>query len=133
MLVRSGIRFYKYWFSVTQAEQLARFKARETDPLKMWKLSPIDRPAWISGMTTPSQRGDVFLHRHRGCALGDCKIQRQEAGAVELCGIFWPLTIPARIPRWLAPDPLIVGRASQVLNGAGHILETALHPAVRRG
>lgn len=43
MLVRSGIRFYKYWFSVTQEEQAARFKARETDPLKMWKLSPIDK------------------------------------------------------------------------------------------
>ena len=43
MLVRSGIRLYKYWFSVTQEEQHARFMARETDPLKMWKLSPIDK------------------------------------------------------------------------------------------
>jgi polyphosphate kinase 2 (PPK2 family) len=36
---------YKYWFSVTQDEQRRRFKAREKDPLKQWKLSPIDRPA----------------------------------------------------------------------------------------
>ncbi|MDG1170182.1 MAG: polyphosphate kinase 2, partial [Sulfitobacter sp.] len=43
MLVRSGIRLFKYWFSVTQAEQKRRFEARETDPLKQWKLSPIDR------------------------------------------------------------------------------------------
>ena len=43
MLVRSGIRLYKYWFSVTREEQRARFIARETDPLKMWKLSPIDK------------------------------------------------------------------------------------------
>ena len=43
MLVRSGVRLYKYWFSVTQAEQLRRFKSRETDPLKQWKLSPIDK------------------------------------------------------------------------------------------
>jgi polyphosphate kinase 2 len=42
MLVRSGIRLYKYWFSVTREEQLARFRAREDDPLKRWKLSPID-------------------------------------------------------------------------------------------
>lgn len=42
MLVRSGIRLYKYWFSVTQDEQKRRFEARETDPLKRWKLSPID-------------------------------------------------------------------------------------------
>jgi len=43
MLVRSGIRLYKYWFSVTQEEQRARFASRETDPLKQWKLSPIDK------------------------------------------------------------------------------------------
>ena len=42
MLVRSGIRLYKYWFSVTRSEQKRRFKAREVDPLKQWKLSPID-------------------------------------------------------------------------------------------
>ncbi|MEP3120951.1 MAG: polyphosphate kinase 2, partial [Nisaea sp.] len=42
MLTRSGIRLFKYWFSVTQDEQKRRFKARETDPLKQWKLSPID-------------------------------------------------------------------------------------------
>lgn len=43
MLVRSGIRLYKYWFSVTQDEQHRRFLSRETDPLKRWKLSPIDK------------------------------------------------------------------------------------------
>jgi len=43
MLVRSGIRLFKYWFSVSCEEQLARFEARKKDPLKQWKLSPIDR------------------------------------------------------------------------------------------
>ena len=43
MLTRSGIRLYKYWFSVTQDEQRRRFASRETDPLKQWKLSPIDK------------------------------------------------------------------------------------------
>ncbi len=43
MLVRSGIRLFKYWFSVTREEQLRRFKSREHDPLKQWKLSPIDK------------------------------------------------------------------------------------------
>ena len=42
MLVRSGIRLFKYWFSVTQEEQRRRFESRQTDPLKQWKLSPID-------------------------------------------------------------------------------------------
>ncbi len=43
MLVRSGIRLFKYWFSVTREEQRRRFEAREKDRLKQWKLSPIDR------------------------------------------------------------------------------------------
>ncbi|MCY4303924.1 MAG: polyphosphate kinase 2 [Aestuariivita sp.] len=43
MLVRSGIQLYKYWFSVTQTEQQRRFQDREQDPLKQWKLSPIDK------------------------------------------------------------------------------------------
>jgi len=42
MLVKSGTVLVKYWFSVTQAEQEKRFKARAEDPLKQWKLSPID-------------------------------------------------------------------------------------------
>ena len=45
MLANSGIHLFKYWFAVTQEEQLARFKAREKDPLKRWKLSPIDKVA----------------------------------------------------------------------------------------
>lgn len=43
MMVRNGIILFKYWFSVTRDEQLRRFKARESEPLKKWKLSPIDR------------------------------------------------------------------------------------------
>ena len=43
MFVRSGIRLFKYWFSVTRDEQRRRFQAREKDVLKQWKLSPIDR------------------------------------------------------------------------------------------
>ncbi len=43
MLVRSGIRLFKYWFSVTHEEQMQRFNSRLTDPLKQWKLSPIDQ------------------------------------------------------------------------------------------
>ncbi len=43
MLTRSGIRLYKYWFSVTRDEQMRRFDARRDDPLKQWKLSPIDK------------------------------------------------------------------------------------------
>jgi polyphosphate kinase len=42
MLVRSGIILIKYWFSITDAEQQFRFMMRIHDPLKQWKLSPMD-------------------------------------------------------------------------------------------
>lgn len=42
MLVRSGIRLIKYWFSISDDEQELRFLSRIHDPLKQWKLSPMD-------------------------------------------------------------------------------------------
>ncbi|MBO9653539.1 polyphosphate kinase 2 [Agrobacterium sp. SOY23] len=42
MLVRSGIILVKYWFSITDEEQEFRFNMRISDPLKQWKLSPMD-------------------------------------------------------------------------------------------
>ncbi|WP_228550730.1 polyphosphate kinase 2 [Endozoicomonas sp. OPT23] len=43
MLVHSGVKLYKLWFSVSRDEQLSRFERRRTDPLKQWKLSPVDK------------------------------------------------------------------------------------------
>ncbi len=42
MLVRSGIRLIKLWFSVSQSEQRTRFAIRQVDPVRQWKLSPMD-------------------------------------------------------------------------------------------
>ncbi len=42
MLVRSNLIMFKFWFSVSRYEQMRRFHARKLDPLKQWKLSPID-------------------------------------------------------------------------------------------
>lgn len=50
MLVRSGIRLIKYWFSVSDEEQERRFQARIDDPTRRWKLSPMDlqsRTKWV--------------------------------------------------------------------------------------
>ena len=50
MLVRSGIVLIKYWFSVSDEEQEARFQKRINDPAKRWKLSPMDlqsRARWV--------------------------------------------------------------------------------------
>ena len=50
MLVRSGIQLIKYWFSVSDEEQERRFQARVQDPMRRWKLSPMDlqsRAQWV--------------------------------------------------------------------------------------
>jgi polyphosphate kinase 2 len=50
MLIRSGIKLIKYWFSVSDDEQERRFQARLADPAKHWKLSPMDleaRSRWV--------------------------------------------------------------------------------------
>ncbi|WP_413325258.1 polyphosphate kinase 2 [Synechococcus sp. MIT S9503] len=50
MLVRSGILLLKYWFSVSDTEQEARFQSRIDDPTRRWKLSPMDleaRNRWV--------------------------------------------------------------------------------------
>jgi polyphosphate kinase 2 len=50
MLIRSGIKLIKYWFSVSDEEQERRFQARLADPTKHWKLSPMDleaRSRWV--------------------------------------------------------------------------------------
>lgn len=50
MLIRSGIQLVKYWFSVSDAEQEKRFRQRNTDPVRRWKLSPMDveaRSRWV--------------------------------------------------------------------------------------
>ncbi|NIA18652.1 MAG: polyphosphate kinase 2 [Simkaniaceae bacterium] len=45
MLVKDGILLFKFYFSVSKSEQLRRFEARESDPLKQYKISPVDRLA----------------------------------------------------------------------------------------
>ncbi len=47
MLVKSGIILLKYYFSVSKKEQARRFKKRETDPLKQYKLSPVDKESQL--------------------------------------------------------------------------------------
>ena len=42
MLVRSGITLFKFWFSVSRKEQVTRFTIRRIDPVRQWKLSPMD-------------------------------------------------------------------------------------------
>ena len=75
MLTCSGTKLFKYWFSVTREEQMRRFKSRENDPLKRWKLSPIDRASMDRWDDYRGQRSHVFLYRHSGCPLDSNSIK----------------------------------------------------------
>ena len=85
MLVRSGIHLIKYWFSITDEEQHVRFLGRIHDPLKQWKLSPMDlesRRRWED--YTRAKEADAGALAHPGGALVGGAGRRQEAGAPEL-------------------------------------------------
>jgi len=62
MLVRSGIILVKYWFSITDEEQQFRFLMRIHDPLKQWKLSPMDMQA-RSRWEQYTKAKEEMLHR----------------------------------------------------------------------
>ena len=60
MLVRSGIRLIKYWFSITDEEQQMRFMMRVHDPLKQWKLSPMDLQSRIRWEDYTKAKEEMF-------------------------------------------------------------------------
>jgi len=62
MLVRSGIILLKYWFSVSDEEQERRFQARTTDPLKRWKLSPMDLESRDKWVEYSKAKDEMFAH-----------------------------------------------------------------------
>ncbi len=62
MLVDDGIILLKYWFSVSDAEQERRFKARLDDPLKRWKLSPMDVESQRRWVDYSRAKDEMFVH-----------------------------------------------------------------------
>jgi polyphosphate kinase 2 len=64
MLVRSGIILVKYWFSITDAEQEFRFKMRIQDPLKQWKLSPMDMESRVHWEDYTRAKEEMFARTH---------------------------------------------------------------------
>ncbi|WP_300585012.1 polyphosphate kinase 2 [Marivita sp.] len=135
MLTRSGIRLYKYWFSVTQAEQKRRFASRETDPLKQWKLSPIDKASLDKWDDYTEAKEAMFFYTDTADApwtivkSDDKKRARLDCMRHFLSTLDYPgkdLAVAT------APDPLIVGGARRVIHRSDHILGTSLHPDTRR-
>lgn len=64
MLVASGIHFFKFWFSVSREEQLRRFVSRYSDPLKHWKLSPVDVQSLDRWDDYTDAKNAMFFHTH---------------------------------------------------------------------
>lgn len=128
MLARSGIRLYKYWFSVTQDEQRERFKARETDPLKMWKLSPIDKASLDKWDDYTEAKEAMFFYTDTADApwvivkSNDKKRARLNCMRHFLSTLDYPGKDASVVDM---PDPLIVGRAAQVLQGVGQPRDSA--------
>ncbi|MDJ1016535.1 MAG: polyphosphate kinase 2 [Paracoccaceae bacterium] len=135
MLTRSGIKLVKYWFSVTQGEQMRRFKSRETDPLKRWKLSPIDRASLDRWDDYTEAKEAMFFYTDTADAPWTViKSDDKKRARLECMRHFLSLfDYPDKDEKIATPpDPKIVGEASHVIHGSEHILASSLHPATRR-
>ncbi|WP_286131199.1 polyphosphate kinase 2 [Loktanella sp. 5RATIMAR09] len=135
MLTRSGIRLYKYWFSVTQAEQKRRFDARATDPLKQWKLSPIDKASLDKWADYTEAKEAMFFYTDTADAPWTVVKSNDKKRARLNCMRHFLSTLdyPGKDHTVAQPpQPEIVGSAQKVIHRAEHILGTALHPETRK-
>lgn len=131
MLVRSGIRLFKYWFSVSEEEQTRRFDKRETDPLKQWKLSPIDKLAQEKWNDYTEAKEAMFFYTDTADSPWVVVKSNDKKRARLACMQHFLYSIPYcenSADQVRAPDPLIVGRASHVIQDDSHILGKTLHP-----
>jgi polyphosphate kinase 2 len=135
MLVRSGIRLFKFWFSVTRDEQLRRFKARETDPLKQWKLSPVDRASLDKWDDYTEAKEAMFFYTDTADApwtvikSNDKRRARLNAMQHFLSTMPYP-DKHHHVVR--GPDPLIVGSTAAVLGQHNGLLDRTTHPELKR-
>ncbi len=135
MLVRSGIRLFKYWFSVTRDEQIRRFEARETDPLKQWKLSPIDRASIDKWDDYTEAKEAMFFYTDTADAPWTVIRSNDKKRARINCmrHFLSRLDYPGRDETVVsAPDPKIILSASHVIGQSDHILASSLHPKTRK-
>lgn len=114
-LVHSGIYLIKFWFSVSQEEQLRRFKERQVHPLKQWKLSPIDMASLDKWDDYTRAKEAMFFNTDTTDSpwiviKSDCK-KRARLNAMRY--VLRKLPYSNRDPETVGRlDPLIVGRAN---------------------
>jgi polyphosphate kinase 2 len=134
MLVRSGIRLFKYWFSVSREEQLRRFHAREDDPLKQWKLSPVDRASLDKWDDYTEAKEAMFFYTDTADApwtvvkSDDKKRARVNCMQHFLATLPYPNKDHAIVT---GPDPLIVGTTEHVIGRDSNIIDKAVHPGLK--
>lgn len=134
MIVRSGVLLFKYWFSVTREEQLRRFKSREHEPLKKWKLSPIDRQSLDKWDDYTEAKEAMFFYTDTADApwtvikSNDKKRARLNCMRHFLAALSYPEKNTHVVGR---PDPLIVGSSADVIGKSEHILGKSMHPDQR--
>jgi polyphosphate kinase 2 len=127
MLVRSGIKFFKLWFSVSRNEQFRRFQARKHDPLKQWKLSPIDMASLDKWQSYTEAKEAMFFYTDTADApwtvvKSDCK-KRARINAMHY--VLSSLDYPSKDKKVISgPDPLIVGSAKNIYEKGEHYLES---------
>jgi len=125
VLVRSGIRLYKYWFSVTQDEQRRRFASRESEPLKRWKLSPIDRQSLGKWDDYTAAKEAMFFYTDTADApwaivkSDDKKRARLNCMRHFLSSLDYPEKDTGVVGE---ADPLLIGTGADVIGGAKPIL-----------
>jgi polyphosphate kinase 2 len=120
-LVRSGVHLFKFWFSVSRAEQRRRFKERQVHPLKQWKLSPVDLASLHKWDDYTRAKEAMFLHTDTSDApwtvvKSDCK-KRARLNAMRYVLHRLPYT-RKKAEAVGSVDPLLVGRASLVAGPA---------------
>ncbi len=121
MLVNSGIHLFKFWFSVSREEQLRRFVARRDDPLKHWKLSPIDIESLDKWDEYTVAKKAMFFHTDTAAAPWTVVKSDDKKRARLNCMRHFLHNLPypdkdEHITH--APDPLLVGPASKVLESS---------------
>ena len=127
MLVRSGINLFKLWFSVSRNEQFRRFQGRKHDPLKQWKLSPIDMASLDKWQGYTEAKEAMFFYTDTADApwtvvKSDCK-KRARVNAMRF--VLSQLNYPNKNHDVVGqPDPLIVGSARNIYETGEHYLES---------
>ena len=124
MLVRSGIRLFKYWFSVTHGEQERRFNSRSGDPLKQWKLSPIDQESQGKWDEYTEAKEAMFFYTDTADAPWTIVKSDDKKRARLNCmqHFLSKLDYPGKNEHVVrGPDPLIVGSSSQVIEKDRHL------------